>query len=144
MITLDISYRQLAVFVADIQSPYNNWSIESFNQGFAYREESVSFDTIEDGKFQVYINEEKSINREELIRKIVVPLKTQNGFELGSLTSTIRIEISPGNYRIEYSLYKGNIICVKIRKGEVEPEILVMNDKELIRKEDLFLQEAQA
>jgi len=144
MITIDIFYRQLAVFIADMSNPYNNWSTRSFNQGFAYRIGSVSFDTIEDGEFKVYINEENNLNSDKIIRKILVPIQTNNGFEIGSINSTIKIDLSPGNYEIEYSLYENKIIQLKINKREINPEILIMKDKEIVKIEDLFLNEEKA
>ncbi|UTC61305.1 hypothetical protein E4O03_04420 [Treponema sp. OMZ 792] len=144
MVTVDILYRQLAIFVADMPNPYNKWSSKSLNQGFAYRKGSVSFDTIEDGEFKIFINEKDNLKINDIIRKIIVPLKTKNGFELGSIISTIKIDAKPGDYSIEYSLYKNKIIHIQIRKEVISPKILIMQDKDDIQDIELFLNEEKA
>ena len=44
--TVDVSYSQLAVFVAGLQQPFNDWNDRHIVQGFAWRGGSVSFRTL--------------------------------------------------------------------------------------------------
>jgi hypothetical protein len=43
------SYSQVAVFTAGLDKPFNDWEQEHFDQGFAWRDGSVSFATLEEG-----------------------------------------------------------------------------------------------
>lgn len=45
---LFVSYSQVSVFTAGLESPFNDWEQEHVDQGFAWREESVSFATLEE------------------------------------------------------------------------------------------------
>ena len=42
------SYSQVSVFMAKLDSPFNDWEQEHVEQGFAWREGSVSFATLEE------------------------------------------------------------------------------------------------
>ncbi|MEO7590107.1 MAG: competence protein ComJ, partial [Byssovorax sp.] len=45
---LFVSYSQVSVFTAGLGSPFNDWEQEHVDQGFAWREGSVSFATLEE------------------------------------------------------------------------------------------------
>ena len=45
---LFVSYSQVAVFTAGLDHPFNDWEQEHVDQGFAWREGSVSFATLEE------------------------------------------------------------------------------------------------
>ena len=42
------SYSQVSVFMAELDNPFNDWEQEHVEQGFAWREGSVSFATLEE------------------------------------------------------------------------------------------------
>ena len=52
---LNVSYRQIAVFSSDTESPFNEWSAEQFAAGYAWRPDSVSFGVEDDGDHLVSI-----------------------------------------------------------------------------------------
>lgn len=43
-----VGYSQIAVFTAGLDRPFNDWEQERVDQGFAWREGSVSFATLEE------------------------------------------------------------------------------------------------
>ena len=43
------SYSRVAVFRAGLEKPFNDWEQDHLDQGFAWREGSVSFATLEEG-----------------------------------------------------------------------------------------------
>ena len=45
---LFVSYSQVSVFMAGLNNPFNDWEQEHIDQGFAWREGSVSFATLEE------------------------------------------------------------------------------------------------
>jgi virulence-associated protein VapD len=45
---LFVSYSQVSVFTAGLDHPFNDWEQEHVDQGFAWREGSVSFATLEE------------------------------------------------------------------------------------------------
>jgi Competence protein J (ComJ) len=45
---LFVSYSQVSVFTAGLDKPFNDWEPEHVDQGFAWREGSVSFATLEE------------------------------------------------------------------------------------------------
>lgn len=45
---LFVSYAQVAVFPANLANPFNDWKSQHIDQGFAWREKSVSFATLDE------------------------------------------------------------------------------------------------
>ena len=59
ILKLSISYRQVAVFSSSLNNSFNEWTDEHFEQGFSFRPGAVSFDTLEDGEFEIKIIQKK-------------------------------------------------------------------------------------
>ncbi len=105
--TLEVSYSQVALFDAKLQSPYNDWTDEHVAQGFAWRPGSVSFGTLDDAgplaveAFRTKVLDEASSNA---TRIIVVPFSVpEHGeIEIASISSDVSITLPPGEYEVTF------------------------------------------
>jgi Competence protein J (ComJ) len=102
----DILYSQIALFQFGIENPFNDWNETHVDQGFAWRDGSVSFGTLSsdvDCKITVNIMEKIEIEH-DIIRAIVVPFKVKKGgIEIGSVMETITIDIPEGTYELLFT-----------------------------------------
>lgn len=104
----EIFYSQIALFQYGLDNPFNDWNETHVNQGFSWREGSVSFGTLSsDGDCKITVRLTKKIEiDDDIIRAIVVPFKVEKGgLEIGSVVETVAIDIPEGNYEI---LFKAN------------------------------------
>jgi hypothetical protein len=143
----DILYSQLAVFQYGLENPFNDWNDTHVNQGFAWREGSVSFGTLSDDeecKITVRVTDKKEVDT-DAIRAIAVPFYISNkGIEIGSIIETKAIDIEEGMYELlftvkrlenglghySFSFTKNNNPTANIIKVDEElnpPSVLVMN-----------------
>lgn len=105
VISLFVSYGQLAVFPASIQNPFNDWSQSDVDNGFAWSERSVSFRTLrEEGVHQVTIcvSKEATPINVQTIRSIEVPFTVpSNGrVEIASISESGEVDLYPGCYQL--------------------------------------------
>jgi hypothetical protein len=102
----EILYSQIALFQYGIDNPFNDWNETHINQGFSWRDGSVSFGTLSsdiDCKITVNLTEKIEIEQ-EIIRAIVVPFKVEKGgIEIGSVMETITIDIPEGTYEVLFT-----------------------------------------
>ncbi|WP_066172200.1 competence protein ComJ [Bacillus marinisedimentorum] len=143
----DILYSQLAVFQYGLENPFNDWNDTHVNQGFAWREGSVSFGTLsndEECKITVRVTDKKEVDT-DAIRAIAVPFYiSKKGIEVGSIMETIAIDIEEEMYELlfavkrlenglghySFSFIKNTNPTVNIIKVDEElnpPSVLVMN-----------------
>ena len=99
-----VSYSQVSVFHANIESPFNNWLPKHVEQGFAWRAESVGFKTLEEnGDLVVYIAVKSTFELDnDCVRAIRVPFTVPNSgdIEIASISDGNELQIVPGNYSL--------------------------------------------
>lgn len=103
---LEILYAQVAVFDSGLDRPYNRWTKPHLDQGFCWRERSVSFALPDDGLIQttLRIGEEPALP-EKAIRIIRVPFRSQSGvMEIGSVIATRKFRVGVGKLDLYFSL----------------------------------------
>jgi hypothetical protein len=104
---IDIFYSQLAVFQSGLENPYNNWNDIHLNQGFVWREGSVSFGTLfddEEGKITVRVTDKFELDN-DVIRAITVPFYIGNkGIEVGSVMKTTAFDLEKGMYELVFTI----------------------------------------
>ncbi|AYC29983.1 competence protein ComJ [Paenisporosarcina cavernae] len=102
----EIFYSQIALFQYGLDNPFNDWNDTHVNQGFSWREGSVSFGTLSsDGECKITVKLSKKIELDgDIIRAIVVPFKVdKGGIEIGSVMETVAIDIPEGNYEVLFT-----------------------------------------
>jgi hypothetical protein len=111
---VNVSYTQIAVFVAGIGSPFNNWTGAHVNQGFAWRSEAVSFRALKDGDTKIEIEHKSQIAlRGGTIRAIQVPFSVPSSgeLEIASIADGFRLEMPPGEYALIFEAgYDENLV----------------------------------
>lgn len=101
-----ILYSQIALFQYGLDNPFNDWSETHVNQGFSWRDGSVSFGTLSsDGDCKITVKLTKKIETDDdIIRAIVVPFKVEKGgIEIGSVMETVSIDIPEGTYEVLFT-----------------------------------------
>lgn len=116
--TTDVSHTQIAVFWADPNHAFNEWTREQFAQGFSWRPGSVSFGTLGDGTTIVsMMTAEVHEVRPDAIRAIAVPFEVVVGgrVQIAPLWDEHGIiNLPPGHYRLifEHGLMEdGDMWC---------------------------------
>jgi hypothetical protein len=103
---LDVSYNQVSVFDAKLDSPFNDWADEHVAQGFAWRPGSVSFGTLENaGTLAVDVFRSKEFEESSTAsRIIVVPFSVPDHglIEVASIASGVSLELPPGEYELTF------------------------------------------
>ena len=134
-LVMHISYSQISVFDGRLASPFNDWADVHVRQGFAWRPQAVSFETlIADGPMSV---ECRVLDRGELVagctRAISVPFTCSPDatVKMGTITQSQPVEISPGEYQlvIQTDMSAGRAWCKFdfVRGGDLSPSILVQD-----------------
>ncbi|MCC5801826.1 competence protein ComJ [Rossellomorea vietnamensis] len=107
----DTLYSQLAVFQFGLENPFNDWSETHFNQGFSWREGSVSFGTLSENEkcnITVRVTDNLEVNR-NVIRAITVPFYIKcKGIEVGNVMETKAIDIEEGMYELLFTIQVEN------------------------------------
>ena len=144
---LFVTYSQIAVFNSDLQNPFNDWSEMQVNQGFSWRDQSVSFKTLlNDVSTSVEFNVVKKFQPlPNSIRIISVPFLCcgSGDLEVATITDAMSISIRSGLYQLIFeagvSGHSG-AWCrfAMIENGELNPEIL-RQDAELSPKYPLIV-----
>lgn len=106
---VDVSYGQLAVFLSSLQNPFNDWTQQHFDQGFAWRQGSVSFRTLgESGLHHVeLVLTQKPIPvLDEAIRVIEVPFDVpeDGDIEIASIADAVPVSLPSGRYSVRCEL----------------------------------------
>ncbi|MDQ0220185.1 competence protein ComJ [Peribacillus cavernae] len=105
---LHISYSQITVFNKGLENPYSDWTDKHINQGFVWREGTVSFGTLSDSlcKIEVILGGEITASA-EAIRSIVVPFTTADtGITISSILSKeYNFVIPAGSYELLFEAF---------------------------------------
>lgn len=132
-IPIYVSYSQICIFLGSLENPYNDWSEESYSQGFAWRPGSVSFGTlIEEGEHEVniFLNEPIQALGDNCARAFKVPFGMIDGaIEIGSISDTVSFEVDFDHYILQIEFYEGNKmnspkINISLNKGHTDFLIL--------------------
>jgi hypothetical protein len=105
--TLFVSYSQVAVFNASLKQPFSYWTESHVKQGFAWREGSASFSTIEDGgthAIEVVVEPGTEQISSQAVRVVEVPFEVSDGemVQIASISDEISISMSPGRYALRF------------------------------------------
>lgn len=103
----EILYSQVALFQFGLDNPFNDWSDVHVNQGFTWRDGSVSFGALNgDGNCKIIVRLVNDIVIDDSdIRAIVVPFEVKDGgVEVGSVMETVKIDIPVGNYELLFTI----------------------------------------
>jgi hypothetical protein len=130
---VDVSYRQLAVFVAGVDGPLNDWTAQHTAQGFSWRPGSVSFATLhESGRYDVELEVVKAAEIENRSRRAIsVPfvIPPKSTIEVGSVTEGTVLQLRAGTYQLvfqELSDRKRKLCRLAfVRDGDQQPAILI-------------------
>ena len=144
-----VSYSQVAIFRADLENPFNDWSTNHVLQGFAWRPESVSFGTLEqDGDLRIALRVMDHFDKikDNTVRAIRVPFSVRNGLiEVASISDGFKAQIPSGDYSLYFETGKDEkgMWCVFtfVEMYDPQPEILICDHdlqpgKSLIMKTD--------
>lgn len=146
-LTIDVDYGQLAVFVASLAQPFNDWTDRHVDQGFAWRPGSVSFRTLETaGSHRVEVScvENLAEPDAEAVRVIDVPFEVpQDGaVEIGSVASTVLVALPPGRFTLRCEFFRadgaGAFANLMFAKGETSHFAVVRADDALAVHSDLL------
>ncbi|MBV9508922.1 MAG: hypothetical protein JO303_01415 [Caulobacteraceae bacterium] len=103
---LFVTYAQVAVFNSNLQNPFNDWNDAQVNQGFSWREQSVSFRTLlNDVSTRVEVDMVEELTPlPNSIRVISVPFRCGEAgrVEVATITDTLPIDVPPGLYQLVF------------------------------------------
>jgi hypothetical protein len=109
---LYISYSQIAVFRAGLETPFSDWTQAHVDQGFAWRPESVSFRCLgETGEAAVSVTVKSHLTlRPDAVRVIQVPFVVPPGgrLEIASITDAAEVQIDEGAYALVFETGTGS------------------------------------
>lgn len=103
--SIDASYSQVCVFLADQHNPFNNWTEQHVAQGFAWRPGSVSFRTFDDGSVTVSVTRKGRFDESSRATRVIrVPFSvpTDSTVEVGSIFDSQQIELPAGDYSLTF------------------------------------------
>jgi Competence protein J (ComJ) len=144
----DTLYSQIAVFLFGLENPFNDWSDTHFNQGFSWREGSVSFGTLSENEqcnITVRITDNLEVNS-NVIRAITVPFYINfKGIEVGNVMETKAIDIEEGMYELLFTIQVENsvehYIFNFIRNNNPKANIIIADEK--LKTSTTLLMEAE-
>ena len=102
---------QIVVFRLSLANPYNDWTEAHMDQGFTWREGSVSFG-VEDPLsclVEVLLGDESTSINDSPKRVILVPFKSDgNGVAIGDgLCENNSLNLPSGEYQLSFELFDG-------------------------------------
>jgi hypothetical protein len=110
-IDLNVSYGQLSVFLSSLVRPFNDWTDRHVAQGFAWRDGSVSFRTLEEaGPHAVSVDVVDYIGSvdSDAVRVIEVPfdVPADGAVEVASITEAIPLRLPHGRFLLRCEFLK--------------------------------------
>lgn len=132
---LFISYSQIAVFIRNLDNPFNDWTEDEARQGFSWRPGSASFRTRQGaGKCQVEVIESSffEFNSEDCIRAIEVPfeLPRRKEVEIASISDGQVVSVSPGKFQLRFEAFEHNFIRIYfLRNGAFRFKVLLADSE---------------
>ena len=145
--TLDVSYSQIAVFGARVEAPFSDWTDRHVNQGFAWRHESVSFRTVQEGgphEVVVAITGRVGAVSADAVRVIDVPFEVppEGVLEIASIADSAEIAVPPGMYLLRCEFLRPQAATAGVRlsfaSGDEPVFRVVLADGELSPEADLL------
>jgi hypothetical protein len=131
-----ILYSQIAVFQADLENPFNDWSTDHVLQGFAWRPQSVSFKTLEeDGDLRVVIEIKEAFDKtnEKTLRAIRVPFTAKGTTEIASISEGFKVQVPDGDYSLYFETGRDRTgmwsLLTFVNEYHSEAEILICDDQ---------------
>ena len=117
---LFVSHSQLIVYDASREEPYNDWTLRHVELGFAWRQGSVSFSTLEEaGLHEIHIvgATDPCALAADAVRVIEVPFEasSQGRIEIASITDSASKPFIPGLYQLRFEIMG--------RIGDAKPKI---------------------
>jgi hypothetical protein len=116
---LSISYSQVAVFDRAVAQPFSVWTKRHVDQGFAWREGTASFRTIENGHhlIEVTVSSDDVELPSDAPRIIQTPfyVPPSRSVEIASIADAFPIELPSGMHALRFE-------CFQIERG-LEPRI---------------------
>ena len=108
-IALDVSYSQVAVFMSELERPFNIWTEHHVRQGFSWRPESVAFRTIEEAgphSVELIVCSDAEVSN-DAARVIQTPFEVSRGgrIEVASISDGARFDMSPGKYALRFECF---------------------------------------
>jgi hypothetical protein len=108
---LSVSYSQLSVFDSAFDVPFNDWTDRHIVQGFAWRDGSVSFQTIEGGGrhlVEVAVLSGDVDLSSDAARIIQVPFQipASGSIEIASIADAIPFELPSGVYQLRFECFQ--------------------------------------
>jgi hypothetical protein len=141
---LNVSYSQICVFQAGLESPFNEWLQEHVDQGFSWRPGAVSFRTLEseaETNIEVCTNTEvKPSPKGERI--IQVPFHSNGGIEIASITDSRELKLPKGDYNLvfENGIEEGGMWVTLIFISNLTLKAAILRaDPELKPKSELLM-----
>lgn len=121
---LFVSYSQIAVFLPDLENPFNPWTDEQIEQGFSQRPGSVSFKTsVESGIYSLRIidGSPDDLPDSECIATVEVPFEVpENGeVEVASITDSHVIPITAGVVQLRFEEFTDNVVRLSFLRKPV-------------------------
>ncbi|HTE55125.1 MAG TPA: competence protein ComJ [Kofleriaceae bacterium] len=110
--SVEVSYAQLAVFDSTLAAPFNDWTDDHVNQGFAWRPGSVSFGTLDSaGPVVVEVLRSRTVDESKSAaeRIIAVPFSVpeHGNIEIASIAGGVPLQIPPGEYELMFEHGRG-------------------------------------
>jgi hypothetical protein len=146
-VTLDVSYSQIAVFGTRVEAPFSDWTDRHVEQGFAWRQESASFRTVEEAgphEVVVVVGDHLGPVSADAVRVIDVPFDVpeDGALEIASIADSVRIAVPGGRYllRCEFLPLQEDVAPVRLSfaSGHAPVFRVVVADAELAPDGDLL------
>jgi Competence protein J (ComJ) len=148
---LNISHGQICVFHSGIKNPFNDWTQQHIDQGFAWRDESVSFGTvIEAGvvSFSVETTDYSKSLVPKVTRAVEVPFTVpeSGAIEIASISDGILLDMVPGLYALRFEDISvvgtqfGNCFFRFLRCAQPKP--VVLHEDDVVRAPKVYLMSA--
>jgi hypothetical protein len=104
-LSVEVSYAQLSVFDSTLAAPFNDWTDEHVNQGFAWRPGSVSFRTLSAaGPVLVEVVRSRTLieGKSAGERIISVPFRVpeHGNIEIASIADGVPLQLPAGEYEL--------------------------------------------
>jgi hypothetical protein len=114
-------YGQLAVFWASLQQPFNDWSQKHVNQGFAWRQGSASFRTLEESgehAVKVEVFDLPTAVSDNAVRVVEVPFEVpaDGKIEVASIGDSFQLTLPVGLYSLRCEFFpKSHNKCLPVK-----------------------------
>ena len=130
-----VSYSQFSVFAAGLERPFNDWEQEHVDQGFAWREESVAFATLEEaGTLHCEaLTADSWLSHPQTVRAIRVPFRVDGeSIEIASISDGVVFKLGAiGPCALVFETWTGADGDMQARitfvpsMDEISPQILI-------------------